>query len=63
MEYRFEISGILESDLTLKELQERLDIWLLKYSVNECPLEWDKQSISLEWYEVIDFDNFIIDKI
>ena len=62
MEYRFEISGILESNLTLEELEERLDIWLLKYSVSECIPEWDKQSISLEWYELLDYDSFNIEK-
>ena len=61
--YRFEISGELESDLTLEELQWRIDIWLLKYNVNEIIPKWDEQSISLKWYEVIDFDNFIINKI
>ena len=61
--YRFEISGELESDLTLEELQWRIDIWLLKYNVNEIIHKWDEQSISLKWYEVIDFDNFIINKI
>lgn len=61
--YRFEISGELESDLTLEELQLRIDIWLLKYNVNEIIPKWDEQSISLKWYEVIDFDNFIINKI
>ena len=62
MEYRFKISGILESDLTLEDLQERLDIWLLKYSVNECIPEWDKQSISLEWYELLDYCSFDIEE-
>lgn len=61
--YRFEISGELESDLTLKELQWRIDIWLLKYDVNEIIPEWDKQSISLEWYEVIDFDTINIEQL
>ena len=61
--YRFEISGELESDLTLEELQWRIDIWLLKYNVNEIIPKWDEQSMSLKWYEVINFDNFIINKI
>lgn len=62
MKYIFQISGTLESDLTLEDVEERLDIWLLKYWVSELVPKWDNQSISLEWYSVM-FDKFIINEI
>lgn len=62
MQYIFQISGTLESDLTLEDVEERLDIWLLKYWVSELVPKWDNQSISLEWYSVM-FDKFIINEI
>lgn len=57
-QYRLEIEVDIETDLTLEEVQDRFDIWLLKYWVDEIPPEWEDQSISLEWYETIEFQEF-----
>ncbi len=60
--YSFVLSWIIETELNLRELESRIDIWLLKYSVEECLPEWESQSISLEWY-ILDYNNIIINKI
>lgn len=60
--YSFMLSWTIETELTLRELESRLDIWLLKYSVEECLPKWESQSISLEWY-ILDYENIIINKI
>lgn len=56
--YRLFIEVTLSSDLPLQELQNRLDIGLCKYGVDENIPEWEVQSISLEGYETHDFQEF-----
>lgn len=59
--YRVFIEATLMSELPLEELQGRLDVGLLKYSVNDILPDWEKQSISLEWYELLDYAEFRVE--
>ena len=61
--YYFKLVWELESDLSLEELEWKLDIWLLKYDGDKSIPEWDEQSISLEWYKVIDFWDFKVEEL
>lgn len=61
-DYRLYIEVTLSSDLPLEELQNRLDIGLCKYGVDENIPEWEVQSISLEGYETHDFAEFRLEQ-
>lgn len=58
MEYKIMLTAYVETNLSLQEVKDRFDLWLLKYWIDNIIPEWDKQSISLEWYELIDYEDF-----
>ena len=55
--YRISIEAEIITELSLEEIEDKIDIGLLKYWVNEIIPKWEDQSLSQEWFIISDYQN------
>ena len=60
--YRLYIEASLSSDLPIAELEEKLDVCLLKYGVSDIIPAWEKQQALLEGYELHHYPEFRVEE-